>query len=134
MKRAIAVTDFGTSSVKIHVVNGADGEKILSRSASYKMYSDERGICELDLDEMWNAAEKCMQEILEELPQDCRLELLNWSFFGASTVPVDSHGQALDRAILCFDCRGSEEADAVNQLLGKECYTRITGGECDPHP
>ena len=132
MRRAIAVTDFGTSSVKIYVVNGADGKIILSRSAGYRMYSDARGYCELDLDEMWETAQRCMRELVLELPGDCRIELLNWSFFGASTVPVDASGHALDRAILCFDCRGAEEAEDINAAVGKERYIQITGGECDP--
>lgn len=133
MDQCVFVVDFGTSNVRVQTFDVMDGTILFSASEKYRMKSGEKNNCEIDFKELWKCAQNCMAEAVESLPYNYRVLAVNFSFFGASIVPVDKNGEALDHAILCFDSRSAEEAGAINDTLGVDLYTRITGGECDPN-
>ncbi|RGV96665.1 hypothetical protein DWV97_08785 [Ruminococcus sp. AF14-10] len=133
MKRCVLVVDFGTSNVRVQALDLENGEVLCSVSKKYRIRSIAKNRCEIDFEELWNHAEDCMAQTTKSLSYNHKLVALNFSYFGASIVPVNEEGEALDYGVLCFDSRSEKEAEEINKVLGEKLHTKITGGACDPN-
>ena len=132
MKKLILIVDFGTSSVRAMVINSMHGETVASWAVPYTIESKQEGWCEISPSLLWNDAQLCVENVLHMIgPSEKNIEVLSFSFFGTNVIPVDIEGKPLCNCILCYDQRGTEEAESINLALGDRKIREILGDLCD---
>ena len=129
MKRreAFLALDFGTSNVHVTLIDSATAEAIMGTSKKYGWYSPKPNEIELHAEEVFEASEQAVGELLKNLPEDVGLLSMTCSFFGDSITPVDKEGNALYAMLPGFCGRSGAEVALIDRELGAREYARITG-------
>ena len=123
MKTYIGV-DLGTSSIKLSLVD-INGEIISECSKDYPVYQE--GLySEQNPEDWWNAFEYCFDRLLEK--QD-RSQVDGISFSGQmhGLVILDENDKVIRPCILWNDGRSEEETKYLNEIVGKETLSELTG-------
>lgn len=128
MSNIILVADYGTSNVRVNAISADDGRTVASNSIKYRPASAEPGYCELDADAMWEATQECMAKTSADIDWETeKVYGISFSFFGDSMLPVDENGNPTHNLFLCFDPRGQEEAEEINEKVGTEKILKLIG-------
>ena len=123
MKTYIGV-DLGTSSIKLSLVD-INGEIISECSKDYPVYQE--GLySEQNPEDWWNAFDYCFDRLLEK--QD-RSQVDGISFSGQmhGLVILDENDKVIRPCILWNDGRSEEETKYLNEVVGKETLSELTG-------
>lgn len=128
--QTILVLDFGTSGARANLIAAENGVVLTSSSQSYRMLHPREGYAELDPEELWRSAVSCVRRVMEEKDEAAVLCAVSFSFFGDCLIAVDANGRPLTSCILCFDRRGTEEAEQLKNCLGSRRITELTGEVC----
>ena len=123
----VLVVDFGTSKVRVNLVNTADGSFLDSSAREYQMISSKDGITELDVNEMWDAVVSCVEDVVNSMGKNRKAEAISFSYFGDNLILADFDGNPLTNCILCFDARGKKEAEDINNALTEEWLIQTIG-------
>ena len=117
--------DLGTSAVKL-LLMGEDGavEKIVSKE--YALSFPFPGWSEQNPSDWW----KMTVEGLKELTEDCSKDEIRGISFGGQMhglVALDENDEVIRPAILWNDGRTSKETDYLNDVIGKDKLSKLTG-------
>lgn len=130
MERLVLAVDFGTSNVHVNAVNCENGDIPFSTAEKYSIICPKDGYMELNPEEMWKKSESGVKYIVEQIRNSGKsyeLQALTFSFFGDNIIPVDRQGTPVCNLMQCFDIRGKDQANNINQKLGPEYLIKITG-------
>lgn len=128
MIQTVLVVDYGTSNVRVNAIETEHGKTVISNSVKYRPVTTQPGYCELDAEQMWQSTQECMKNTISVLDlEEYLIAGISFSFFGDSLVPVDASGNATHNLLLCFDPRGSEEADEINKKVGAGRVLELIG-------
>ncbi len=119
----ILSVDFGTSSVKLSVVD--DQLNILDSSkVSYQIRVTNGDWVELDGDVVFDA----MLEGIRKLSKYAdSIELIGFDTFSPSMTFMDEEGNALHPVLTHLDRRSKEQTQEILRVMGKETFQSITG-------
>ena len=123
MKTYIGV-DLGTSSIKLSLIN-INGEIISECSKGYPVHQE--GLySEQNPEDWWSAFEYCFDKLLEK--QD-RYSVDGISFSGQmhGLVILDTNDKVIRPCILWNDGRSEEETNYLNEVVGKDTLSELTG-------
>ena len=120
MKKEIIVIDYGTSNVRVNMIDTATGDIVHSASQKYAMEDKGMGYAEISTNDLWMHSVSCMKKVMDSLGVDEEYVALSFSFFGDNLIPVDCDGNALNDCILCMDARGEQEMCEINESIPKE--------------
>ena len=128
-KEVIACIDFGTSSVKVFIIDPHKGMVIFSHSEKYPVVSPEPGYIELPVDLLWENCRKCVKIIFDRIREDksCHVMAFSFCFFGDSLIPCDAKGDPLGNLIVYFDPRVQEESGILNDHFTKDWLIETIG-------
>ena len=120
MKKEIIVIDYGTSNVRVNMIDTATGDIVHSKKKKYAMEDKGMGYAEISTNDLWMHSVSCMKKVMDSLGVDEEYVALSFSFFGDNLIPVDCDGNALNDCILCMDARGEQEMCEINESIPKE--------------
>lgn len=123
----ILVVDFGTSKVKANLVDAEDGTFLTSCSRSYTIMTTAEGHTELELEQVWDSAVDCVRQVLGSVKEDGKIIALSFSYFGDNLILADENGDSLSQCILCFDSRGTDEAQYITEQLSEAKLVEVIG-------
>jgi len=118
MSKFIAAYDFGTSGVKVALVDSG-GRIIASREKPYALLRPAPTRVEQDPDEYWDAVCRATKDVMQdaELAPD-QIIALSFSTQEQNIIPIDRDGKILYNAISWLDSRAKKQADEINEKLG----------------
>ncbi len=129
--------DLGTSSLKAAIFD-ASGNVIDSSSSEYEVYYPAVGWAEQDPEDWYNATVTVLKDLVEKCKNlhhvslDCIAGIgLSGQMHGG--VFLDNDFKVLRPAILWCDNRPTEECKQINQIVGKEAMSLITGNYALPN-
>ena len=126
----VLVADFGSSNVRVHAIDTANGKIIAQHAMKYPMLSPQPGFFEHDAREMWLHSATCMEKVMQDLDGKAEIRALSFSHIGASLVPMDADFNATYNCILGMDCRADEEARQLEDRLSKQGKMPDTSFTC----
>ncbi|MGI6004784.1 MAG: FGGY-family carbohydrate kinase [Christensenellales bacterium] len=128
-KKSVAIVDFGTSNVRVNIVDVDNGKVMYSCLESYKMVSSKSGYTELNVEDLWSGACRCFASVMQEVRRDkqCEVSAVNFSYFGDCVILCDENREPLYNLILAFDPRGEREAEEINGYFGEKRIIATTG-------
>lgn len=126
-KEAFLALDFGTSNVHVTLIDSATAEAIVGTSKKYRWYTPKPNEIELDAEEVWQASEQAVSDLLKVLPDGVHILAMTFSFFGDSITAVDKNGNALYPMLPGFCGRSGEEIKLMDREIGALEYAKITG-------
>ncbi|MGI6236360.1 MAG: FGGY-family carbohydrate kinase [Candidatus Excrementavichristensenella sp.] len=127
MREAYLTIDFGTSNVHVTLINAETTEIIIGTQKKYGWYHPATNMVEMHMDEIWQASEWAVGEIIRQKPDDVKLLAISFSYFGDSITPVDETGEAIYSCLPGFCGRSLHEVDTIARELGANEYARLTG-------
>lgn len=119
MKQIILVADFGSSNVRVHAIDAANGRIVAQHALKYPVLSPRAGYFEHDPEEMWNHSVECVQKVYHEIKEDGEVKALSFSHIGSSLVLMDEQGHAVYNCILGMDSRAAEEGAWIHEEAKK---------------
>ncbi len=117
--------DIGTTGCKA-VVFREDGEFVTAPYREYDLKSPRPGHLELDPHEVWAAIQAVLTEA-GAATKDDPVRSIATSTLGEAAVPVDENNQPVGNAIVGFDARGENEADAFRESMSDAEVWDIAG-------
>ena len=117
--------DIGTTGVKA-VAFREDGTFLTSAYREYNLSSPEPGALELDATAVLASIQQVTAEV-SAATRDDPIRSLATSTLGEAAVPVDGDAKPLANAIVGFDSRGEELAQAFRERISSEDVFRIAG-------
>ena len=114
-EKYVLIVDFGTSKVRVNLINTADGTFIDSCSREYQMLTTDEGLAEIDTEKIWNTLVECMEDVVKNIKNGSKVEAIGFSYFGDNLILMDKDYKPLSNCILCFDSRGKKEASENNR-------------------
>jgi len=119
----ILSADFGTSSVKIAVIDeNIQLLKTARRDYQYKI--SECNEVEIDIDELENAFLEALSDVKEYLPL---IGAISFDAFAPSFIMMDKDGNALHPIVTHLDRRSRDYTKVIIDAFGKDVYREITG-------
>ena len=131
MAKCIAAYDFGTSGVKLALVDPGGGI-IITKEKSYALLRPAPTYVEQDPNEYWSAVCGVTKDAMQGAcvaPAD--VIALSFSTQEQNLIPVDADGNVLYNAISWLDSRAGKQADEINEKLGvpalrsQDFYSRL---------
>jgi xylulokinase len=116
--------DLGTSSVKVAVFD-LQGEIKATSTNRYPIELGESGMAEQDPERWWGGVCDCLRDVLSS-GSEFNIKGIGFTGQWGGTVPVDSEGNPLHKAIIWLDTRGK---DVVYKLTGG--FPSISGYRID---
>ncbi|WAH38851.1 FGGY-family carbohydrate kinase [Alicyclobacillus dauci] len=117
--------DVGTQGARVHLVNTADGQLVLSDSEDFPGVSTTaaHGMFEQDPQKWITAMTTCLKNIVTRLPElhvDAKdIVAISATSTSGTIVPLDKTGAPLSPAVMYSDSRSSQEAIRLNQQMEK---------------
>ncbi len=114
--------DFGTSSVKAIIVD--TGGNVLSCTTSgYSLYTPQAGWGEQDTEEYWNnVCNATKKALVKTSVKPSNIRGIVFGTMWKSVIPVDKHGNVLNRAVIWLDGRAGRQAAELNKRLDTDRY------------
>lgn len=132
-KDLLLVYDIGTTGLKC-VVFSAQGQELLSASATYQTYYPGSGWAEQEAADFWTAAQRATAEILTAgTVQANSIAVIGLSGHMNGCLPVSAEGLPLHREIIHADSRSVEERKDIQRIIGQKEYYELTGNRVDEH-
>ena len=119
MKQVILVADFGSSNVRAHAIDAANGQIIAQHSLKYPILSPHAGYFEHDPEEMWKNSVECIRKVYAEIREDSEVRAVSFSHIGSSLVLMDGDNNAVYNCILGMDSRAVEEGAWIRSEVNK---------------
>ena len=132
MKEGILIVDVGTSKVHINLIDIYNGALICATASPYSWIHPKEGWSEVDPNEIWNAAEKAVDEVLLLSANTCDIKAIAFSYIGDSLLLVDKNLNPLHNLILAFDARAKIEAQEIIRDFSEDKFMQITGSNLIP--
>lgn len=118
--------DVGTSSVKSLLMQ-ADGQIIGVAQCKYDVARPQLGYAEQDIDILWNAACKTLQELSKKYPEAVRnIKCLGYSGQMHGLVILDKEDRPLRKAIIWEDQRSVQQIDKIHQVIPAREFSETT--------
>ena len=114
----VFIADFGSSNIRVHAIDVADGHIVTQHSMKYPILSPQSGYFEHDPEQMWQYSVACMRGVLDDLNGSVHIHALSFSHIGSSLVPMDAQGRATYNCILGMDSRAGIEGEELRQRMG----------------
>lgn len=132
-KDLLLVYDIGTTGLKC-VVFSAQGQELLSASATYPTYYPGSGWAEQESQDFWIAAQRATAEIQASgnLRSE-RIAAIGLSGHMNGCLAVSVSGEALHRELIHADSRSVAERKDIQRIIGPENYYTLTGNRADEH-
>jgi xylulokinase len=121
---SLLAIDIGSSACKA-VAFTVDGEILASHSSAYAPDFPKPCYAEMDPAHFWEAVRTCSRAVAKDLSDPVRALCL--SSHGESFVAVNKNNEPLAPAMLNQDNRATDEADWLEQQLGRKRLFGITG-------
>ena len=117
--------DLGTSAVKLVLMDEA-GTPVRIVSKSYELYFPHPGWSEQNPEDWWEQTKAGIQELMDGLDRE---QVRAVSFGGQmhGLVTLDKDDRVIRPAILWNDGRSQRETNYLNEVIGKERLTKLTG-------
>ena len=117
--------DIGTSVAKA-VVFDEEGRIISCANKGYDFIFPDRGLIELDPEDIWRAVKLVLKEAsIKAGREDIRACAI--SSFGEAFVPISRNGNVLRKSIVATDSRGETELDVILSKIQRNELMKITG-------
>ena len=126
-EKYVLIVDFGTSKVRVNLINTADGTFIDSCSREYQMLTTDEGLAEIDTEKIWNTLVECMEDVVKNIKNGSKVEAIGFSYFGDNLILMDKDYKPLSNCILCFDSRGKKEASEITEKITGERLIETIG-------
>lgn len=123
-RQAIAVLDFGTTSVKAVLIDAHSGGLLAVGRGGYPLLHPREGYIEAEPEQIWQASQKALREACNEAGAE--IGGLTFTFFGHSMLLVDKKYQPVQNLILVADSRGAPMMEQAEREHGA-LYERIRG-------
>lgn len=120
MMDIILIADFGSSNIRVHAIDAANGSIVAQHAKKYPILSPQNGFFEHDPNEMWENSVECVRSVLEKLEPSAQIHALSFSHIGSSLVPMDDQGQATYNCILGMDSRAALEGEELRRRMGSK--------------
>ena len=117
--------DLGTSAVKL-VLMDETGAPVRIVSKSYDLFFPHPGWSEQNPEDWWEQTKAGIVELLEELNKE-QVRAISFGGQMHGLVTLDKDDQVIRPAILWNDGRSQRETNYLNQEIGKERLTKLTG-------
>lgn len=114
--------DIGTSGAKAALVDEIGNIKGVGQ-VSYSFSNTSKGFRELNAQEVWMAALKC----LKDAASGAKVDTITVSCLGEAIIPVNQEGEPISPGIIGTDIRGTEELNNITRFFGVRRLTEITG-------
>jgi xylulokinase len=123
--------DIGTSGVKVAAMNkeGVWGYWVYQ---PYSLLFPKDGWVEIDVNEVWEIVKNNLAKVWIQVEAEGSVEAISLSSFCNSSVFMDRDGNALYNGIMYLDQRSKNEAEWINDIVGKERIFQITGNRLEP--
>lgn len=116
--------DFGTSSAKIAVLNGAlETVQWVKKDYTYRVKDGEQ--CEIDPDVVLKAAFNGIKEL--DADYRGKIDVIAFDVFSPSLMCMDQHGEPLYPSIIYLDKRSRKQSKLIIDEFGRENFQQITG-------
>ena len=115
--------DFGTGSVKAALIS-SDHRILASFNQPYSTYYPQKGWAVQNPDAAWSCMKEATRQVLDSsriLPG--QVKGIAISHTGSTIIFVDRNGKPLSDCVMWMDGRAVEQAQLLNQKLGKDLYT-----------
>lgn len=122
---SLAGIDIGTTGTKVTVFD-LEGRILAQAYREYPLVFPRPGWIELDAERVLRDAHATLAEAAAKSRRD-PIRALSISMLGEASAPVDAQGRLLDRSIVGFDARGSEECAELVGAIGRAPLFRRTG-------
>jgi xylulokinase len=122
---SLAGVDIGTTGVKVTVFD-LEGRIIGQSYREYPLCYPRPGWIELDAERVMRDAHAALAEAARKTRRD-PIRAISVSTLGEAAAPVDKNGRIIDRAIVGFDTRGSDECAELTGGIGRARLFRMTG-------
>lgn len=120
MQEYIAAYDFGTSGVKVILLN-FDGHVCATSEQGYALLHPGPDMTEQDPDEYWSAVCRVTKQAMQKAQaQPAEVKALSFSVQALNLIPVSAEGKVLHHAISWLDKRAGRQAQQINECLGVE--------------
>lgn len=125
--------DLGTTAVKTVLFND-EGDVIQSVSSEYTTEFPTEGAAEQDPSVWWNATLNTLKKLISEQPQDRRnVAAISVSSQSPTMLPLDKNGKPLKKAMIWMDRRSDDQCKHIEEIVGRERITEITGNRADAY-
>ena len=130
-KSYILTCDAGTTGCKATVID-ADGVAQASARAAYPTLYPQPNWSEQDMDVIWRRMAQCVRDLLDRV--DARsIAAVGLTGTMNGCIPVDAAGNALCPNIIHSDSRAWPQLAAIEAVISREEFHRLTGCRLDHH-
>ena len=132
IKEGILTVDFGTSNVRVSLIETKRGSILYSVSEQNCIKVPYNGYAQQNPEELWDNSVRCMAQVIRETDIDkIHISALAFSFFGDNLILCDEEYQPITPLILSFDVRGEAQISALLRKMGHERIIRKIGSVPD---
>ncbi len=127
---ALIGLDIGTTGSKCTIFD-TQGNVCAYAYKEYQVINPYEDYYELNPNEVWEAVKYVINMAVKKFSGD-KLLALSVSSLGEAAVPVSKDGEVLYNSMLYMDHRGTKQAEALKEKLGKKEIMRLTGLNVHP--
>ncbi|MEX0746047.1 MAG: FGGY family carbohydrate kinase [Phycisphaeraceae bacterium] len=125
--------DIGTTNVKASLLDTQSHEVIAEASAEHPLFHPRPGWAEQDPDNYWQAVTHCIRGCLAQGSGLAdRVVGVALSGLVGVTLPVNSSGRPLHRALIWMDARSEAECDDIRDRVGEDRINHVNGNRIAP--
>ena len=118
--KCIAAYDFGTSGVKVALVDD-EGKVLAIKEKAYPLYKPRPLYVEQNPEDYWDAVCEVTHGVIEDAGiEAAAVKALSFSVQAVNIIPVDCDGNILYNAISWLDGRAEKQAEEINRRCGME--------------
>ncbi|MCY0879980.1 MAG: xylulokinase [Firmicutes bacterium] len=130
-RQYVLAYDLGTTGNKAVLVDDS-GNLVASAFSPYQTFYPFENAVEQDPWEWWASVERASRVLLETARiSPTAIAAISFSGQMMGCVPVTDAGDPIGRAIIWADMRGSQQADQLNQRVGKDVIYRVVGNRAN---
>ncbi len=124
-KPAVMALDLGSQSAKALVFD-FHGKLISVSGASYPWLHPEEKMIEIDPEEVWEAAQSAVEEVVSKTHLEYELKAMSFSYFGHGMLTVDENYNPTDNIILFADTRSMSLKDELTAAGADKVMMEVT--------
>lgn len=134
MSRDLALgVDIGTTNVKASILDTQSHTVVAFASAEHPLFHPRPGWAEQEADNYWDAVVRCIRSCLSQGSGFAdRVAGVALSGLVGVTLPVDSGGRPVRRAMIWMDGRSEAECAELRERVGEERINHVNGNRIAP--
>jgi xylulokinase len=125
--------DIGTTNVKASILDTQSHTVVAFASAEHPLFHPRPGWAEQEADNYWDAVVRCIRSCLSQGSDFAdRVAGVALSGLVGVTLPVDSGGRPVRRAMIWMDGRSEAECAELRERVGEERINHVNGNRIAP--